>query len=289
MPIRNLSLNYPRNFFILMRFDKPIGIFLLLWPTLWALWIAAKGVPNLTILGIFLMGVVIMRAAGCVINDITDRNFDCYVTRTKTRPLTAKKLSLHSAIILFTILYIFAFILVYFLNILTIKLAIVAALLTIFYPFTKRLTHWPQFILGVAFSWSIPMAFAAVMDHIPRIAWWLFATNVLWTMTYDTEYAMTDRTDDEKIKLKSTAILFGSYDRMIIGLLQITILFSLAAIGYALKIHGVYFISLIIASLIFLNNQRLTALRQPQAYFQAFLNNHWFGLIVFLGIALSYL
>lgn len=286
--MRQETFNRPRQFLILMRFHKPIGILLLLWPALWALWIASHGMPDPLILGIFVIGVVLMRAAGCVINDIADRQFDRHVERTRERPLTSGKLTLRAAIILFVVLYGAAFTLVCFLNALTIKLAIAAAALAVFYPFTKRFTHWPQLILGLAFSWSIPMAFAAVTNTIPPIAWWLFATCVLWTITYDTEYAMTDREDDLKIGLKSTAILFGQHDRLIIGLLQTAIVISLVGIGVTLTMHWPYYLSLAAAAIIFIYHQRLIAKREPRACFRAFLNNNWFGLIIFLGILLTY-
>lgn len=287
--MRNQTLNHPRQFFILMRFHKPIGTLLLLWPTLWALWIAAKGMPNLLILSVFLIGTIMMRSAGCVVNDIADRDLDRHVERTKNRPLTSGKLSLRAAVILFIILYVIVFALVCLLNALTIKLAIVAAALAVLYPFTKRFTHWPQFILGLAFSWGIPMAFAAVDNHIPFIAWVLFAANVLWTITYDTKYAIADRDDDIKMGVKSTAILFGKYDRLMIGLLQITMMSLLVYIGYYLKTHWPYYAALIVASLIFLYLQRLIAQRNPQSCFRAFLNNSWVGLVIFLGLLLNYL
>lgn len=287
--MRHQTLNHPIDYFVLMRFHKPVGIFLLMWPTLWGLWIAAKGIPPLFILSIFLIGVIVMRAAGCVINDIADRHVDCHVERTKTRPLTAKKLTLKSALILFFVLYAIAFTLVCFLNHFTMQLALAAAALAIVYPFTKRFTHWPQFILGLAFSWSIPMAFAATNNHISGIGWWLFATSVLWTITYDTEYAMTDRAEDIKMHLKSTAILFGKHDRLILSLLQSVIVLSLLGLGWALSLRWPYFVSVGGGALIFLYHQRLIVDRDPKACFKAFLNNNYFGFIIFLGIFLSYL
>ena len=287
--MRNQTINRPIDFLILMRFHKPIGAFLLIWPTLWGLWIAANGTPQVKILSVFIIGVIIMRAAGCIINDVADRHFDQYVERTKMRPLTSGKLSLRSALILFALLYAIAFSLVCLLNTLTIELAIAAAAIAILYPFMKRFTHWPQLILGVAFSWGIPMAFAAITNTVPLIAWWLFITSALWTITYDTEYAMTDRQDDIKIGLKSTAILFGKYDRIIIALLQALIILSLIGIGITLKMHWPYFISVIIATAFFLYHQQLIAKRDPKSCFKAFLNNNWFGLTIFLGILLSYL
>jgi len=283
-----MRVNHPIHFLVLMRFHKPIGIFLLLWPTLWALWIAAKGLPPFFFFIIFLIGTIIMRTAGCVINDIADRHIDRHVKRTRKRPLTSGKLTLTAAITLFIVLYAVAFSLVCLLNTLSIQLSIVAAGLAVIYPFSKRFTHWPQLILGLAFSWGIPMAFAAVTQRVPMIAWLLFATNVLWTITYDTEYAMTDRVDDIKIGIKSTALLFGKYDRVMIALLQILVLILLSVIGIISNMHWPYYFSLIIAMFIFVYHDKLLAQRHPQACLKAFINNNWIGLTIFLGIIFSY-
>lgn len=271
-----------------MRFHKPIGIFLLLWPTLWALWVAAKGVPPLSILILFVLGTALMRAAGCVINDIADRRFDRHVQRTRERPLTSGKLTLRAALFLFIFLYAIAFALVCLMNALTIELAIAAAAIAMIYPFTKRFTHWPQLILGLAFSSGILMAFAAITGTIPAIAWLMFAANVLWTITYDTEYAMADRLDDIHIGVKSTALLFGKNDRFIIGTLQLFVLGLLTVMGLWLQMHWTFYLSLIIAAFIFLYHQRLIANRDPESCFKAFLNNNWVGFALFLGIVFSY-
>ena len=275
-------------YLVLMRLHKPIGILLLLWPTLWALWIGANGFPNLRVLVIFLMGVVIMRASGCVINDIADRHFDGHVTRTKTRPLVTGAVSLRAAILLFSILIGIAFVLVCLLNRLTVLLSIPAALLAILYPFTKRWTHWPQFVLGAAFSWGIPMAFAAELNTIPPIGWLLFVISVLWTITYDTEYAMTDREDDINIGIKSTAILFGEHDRWILGMIQIDIVSLLSVVGAHLGLNYWYYIGVAVATLLSIYQQRLIRHRDPQYCLRAFVNNNWFGLAIFMGIFLSY-
>jgi 4-hydroxybenzoate polyprenyltransferase len=274
-------------FLKLMRFHQPIGIFLLLWPALWALWIAANGTPPLLILGVFLTGVILMRAAGCVINDIADRRFDQQVKRTKHRPLATGQLSLRAAVLLLIALIALAFALVLLLNPLTIKLALIAACLAILYPFAKRFTHWPQLILGIAFSWSIPMAFAATRQQIPAIAWYLLIANVLWTISYDTEYAMSDRNEDLKIGIKSTAILFGRYDRLIIGLMQLAMLGILIYIGLLLRISWPFYLSIGIAATLFISHQKSIQQRDPKACFQAFLKNSWVGLVIFLGILLS--
>lgn len=285
--MRSQTLNHPIHFLLLMRFHKPIGIFLLLWPTLWALWIAAKGTPPLFLLFIFIAGTIVMRAAGCVINDIIDRKIDLNVSRTKDRPITSGRLSVKAALILLGFLYFAALLLVGLLNPFTIKLAIAAVILASIYPFAKRFTHWPQLILGFAFSWGILMAFAAITNTLPLSAWLLFLASVLWTITYDTEYAMTDRDDDLKIGVKSTAILFGKHDRFIIALLQSAMLTVLIYLGIYLKLHWVYFLSLGVAAIIFIYHQKLIAQRNPQSCLRAFLNNNWVGLVIFLGILLS--
>lgn len=285
--MRSQLLKQPQQFFLLMRFHKPIGTLLLLWPTLWGLWLASKGMPPLFMLVIFVVGVILMRAAGCVINDIADRHFDPHVERTKERPLATRKIPVFSAWILFLCLYAIAFSLVCLLNTFTIKLAVAAALIAALYPFTKRFTHWPQLILGFAFSWGVLMTFAAVQGEIPLIAWILFAASVLWTIAYDTEYALTDREDDLKIGIKSTAILFGRHNALIIGLMQITIILLFTILGYRLNMHWPYYFSLIIAALFFIYHQRLLKKNNPHSSLKAFLNNNWIGLAIFLGIALG--
>jgi len=272
----------------LMRLHQPIGNFLLLWPCLWALWLAAQGPPDFKILIIFITGVLVMRAAGCIINDIADRHFDGRVNRTQDRPLVQKNLSIKTALALFLGLMLAALTLVSLLNTLCIELALIAAALAILYPYMKRFTHWPQLVLGIAFSWSIPMAFAAVHHHVPPLAWYLLTAGVLWTLIYDTEYAMSDREDDLKIGLKSTAILFGRYDCQIIALLKLSLLLLLFAIGYSQHLHWPYYLSLALAALLALTQLKLIQHRQPQACLQAFLNHNTFGAFIFLGILLSY-
>ncbi len=287
-----LAISFNRrliHYLKLMRFDKPIGILLLLWPTLWALWIAADGHPSVSLVFIFTLGVILMRAAGCVLNDLADRHFDGHVKRTQNRPLASGAIHVREAVIIFCCLSLTALILVLMLNTLTIQLAVLGLILALIYPFMKRLTHWPQFILGLAFSWGIPMAFAATQQQVPIIAWLLFATAVLWAIAYDTQYAMADRDDDIKIGLKSTAILFAHYDRFVIGLIQCVVLVLWLLCGLWLQMNFGYYIALIAAALLFCYQQFLIRHRKPQRCFQAFLNNNSVGLLVFVGIVLGYL
>lgn len=270
-----------------MRFDKPIGILLLLWPTLWALWLAAHGFPPVKILLILVAGVVVMRAAGCVINDIVDRKIDRAVLRTHNRPLAMHTIPLKNAGLLFGFLCTAAFSLVLLLNHLTIYLAIIGLFLACIYPFTKRLTHWPQAFLGLAFAWGIPMAFAAQQNQVPALAWQLFATTGLWIIAYDTLYAMVDRADDIKIGVKSTAILFGRHDRLIIGGLQVAVLCSLGAIARAYPLHWPFYLGEGTALLLVVYQQYLIRNREPEACFRAFLNNQWFGCAIFFGFFLG--
>lgn len=272
----------------LMRLHRPIGILLLLWPTLWALWIASNGHPNTLILGVFILGTIIMRSAGCIMNDIADRNFDAHVERTRERPLATKKVTVKEATLLFIILCLLAFALVLLLNPLTIMLAFAGIGLAIIYPFMKRFTHLPQLALGFAFSWGIPMAFAAETDTVPLIGWWLFITALLWPIMYDTMYALADKTDDLKIGVKSTAILFGNYNRVILGILQTIFLISLFFIGKQLPKNIFFNIGLIIAGILFIYQQHLIKNHEPKHCFKAFLNNNWVGLSIFLGIFFSY-
>ncbi len=273
----------------LMRLDKPIGIYLLLYPTLWALFLAANGLPDMKILLIFVLGVVLMRSAGCVINDYADRKIDGLVKRTQNRPITSGEISPKSALILFFILILLAFALVLLTNWLTIQLAFVAAFLATLYPFTKRWTHLPQFVLGVAFAMSVPMAFAATNGIVPISAWWVFGATVVWTVIYDTMYAMADREEDLKIGVKSTAVLFAKYDKLIIGLLQVLLLFVLIKMSVLFSLGIFYQFSLILSAFLMIYHQRLIKNREKNACFQAFLNNHYIGLFVFLGIATSYI
>lgn len=278
-----------KNYFYLMRMHKPIGIFLLLWPTLWALWLSSEGKPNLIILTIFILGVILMRSAGCVINDIADRNFDAHVARTRERPLAAGKISVKSALILFFILIFCAFLLVLFLNKLTILLACAGVLFALFYPFLKRITHLPQLGLGLAFAWGVPMAFAADTNTVSSAAWMVFAAAAVWPVIYDTMYAMTDRLDDIKIGVKSTAILFGKKDKWLIAGLQCLFLSLLIATGITFELRWIYYVSLVFVGIFFVYQQWLIKQRIPENCFKAFLNNNWVGLIIFVGILLSYL
>jgi 4-hydroxybenzoate polyprenyltransferase len=268
----------------LVRLDKPIGIYLLMWPTLWALAIAGEGAPNLWVLFVFTCGVVLMRSAGCAINDYADRHIDLHVARTRERPLTAGKISSKEALIVFALLSFLSFLLVLTLNRFTIYLSIVGVLLAVTYPFMKRMHYLPQVHLGAAFGWSVPMAYAAQTGAVDRITWLLYTATLLWTVAYDTMYAMVDREDDLKIGAKSTAILFGEADKMIIGFLQFLFIFTLWLIGQELEFHSIYFIALIFASILLAYEQAMIYHRLPEFCFQAFLHNHWVGAVVFAGI-----
>lgn len=272
----------------LMRLDKPIGIYLLLWPTLWALWIAGEGVPNLLVLFVFVAGVVLMRSAGCVINDFADRKIDPQVARTRLRPLAAGLVTPREALILFAGLCLVAFALVLLMNGLTIQLSFIAVALAAIYPFMKRYTYYPQVVLGLAFGWSIPMSFAAETGAVPGVAWLLLGANLFWTVAYDTMYAMVDRKDDLRAGVKSTAILFGEADRYIIGVLQGLALFSLLLVGTQLELGWPYYLGLLGAGALVYHQMKLIQRRKPDQCFNAFLNNHWFGMVVFAGIALHY-
>ncbi len=278
-----------RPYIELMRLHRPIGSLLLLWPTLWALWFAGAGQPSVKLLIVFTMGVWVMRSAGCVINDLADRRFDGFVTRTKTRPLVTGQITVKQALVLFGLLCAVALLLVLQLNGFTLLLSIVALGLAIIYPFMKRFTHWPQLVLGMAFAWGIPMAFAATLNHLPAITWWLYAVGVIWPLAYDTQYAMTDRQDDLQIGIKSTAILFGRYDRLIIAILQLMVIGLMSLIGIKLELNSWFFISLGVAALLFGYQQYLTKDKDPALCFKAFLNNQWVGFIIFVGIVASYL
>lgn len=277
-----------RGFWLLMRADKPVGSYLLLWPTLWALLIAAHGLPPWSITAIFVAGVFVMRSAGCVINDYADRKVDGKVTRTNTRPLVSGTVSEKQALGLFATLVGVAFLLVLALNWQTIVLSVGALGLAGIYPFMKRYTHLPQVVLGAAFAWAIPMAFMAVREAVPGIAWWLFSINVLWTVAYDTEYAMVDRNDDLQIGVKSTAILFGQYDRLIIGLLQLSVVVMLLTLGQCLQFTLPFYLGVLVAIGLFVYQQRLIYSRDRQACFAAFLNNNYVGMAIALGIAGHY-
>lgn len=274
---------------LLMRLHKPIGILLLMWPTLWALWIAAGGVPDMHILVVFVLGVVLMRSAGCVINDFADRRFDAHVERTRDRPIAAGRVSPREALTLFALLCLLAFMLVLTLNRLTILLALAGAVLTVAYPFLKRFTHLPQIWLGASFGWSVPMAFAAQTGTVPQLAWLMFIAVILWAVVYDTMYAMVDREDDLKLGVRSTAILFGDADRALIGLLQALLLLALWLVGHQAGLGAWYHAALGVAAALSLWQQYLIRDRYPPDCFRAFLNNHYYGMAVFIGILLHYI
>ncbi len=271
----------------LMRIDKPIGSLLLLWPTLWALWLAGRGIPDFGILVVFILGVFFMRAAGCVINDFADRKIDGHVKRTASRPLPSGAVSENEAKLLFVLLVMASFGLVLTLNAMTIMLSVAGLGLASIYPFMKRWTHLPQFILGAAFGWSIPMGYTAVSESLPLTCWLLFIANIIWTVAYDTQYAMVDRDDDLRIGVKSTAILFGRYDKMIIGLLQAVTLILLVAVGWRMGLSFPFYSSVVIAAGLFVYQQKLIAGRDRDQCFRAFLHNNYVGMVIFVGIAAS--
>ncbi len=281
--------NRLREYALLMRLHRPIGIYLLLWATLWALWLAGNGQPPQGTVLVFVLGVVLMRSAGCVINDIADRNFDPHVARTRDRPLAAGRVSLGEAVGLASALCLLAFALVLTQNPLTIQLSFVGLALALSYPLMKRFHHFPQFHLGAAFGWGIPMAYAAIANTVPPVAWLLFVANILWAAIYDTEYAMVDREDDLKIGLKSTAIRFGDWDKRIIGYLQLALLFLLVGIGLLTGRGGFYYLGLLVAGWLALYQQYLIRDRKPEDCFKAFLNNNPFGLAIFCGLLLDFL
>lgn len=277
-----------KRYFILMRLNKPIGILLLLWPTLWAILIASHGSPPVWILIVFILGVVFMRSAGCVINDFADRQFDGHVMRTRDRPLVTGAVTPNEALLLLAILCLISLALVLTLNVLTLLLAIPALLLAMSYPFMKRITHMPQLVLGIAFSWGVPMAFAAINDFVPSIAWLIMLANIFWVIAYDSEYAMVDREDDLKIGIKSSVILFGSYDRLIIALLQITMIVLLGILGSLEMMTKWYYMALGGATLLMTYQNYLIYSRERDNCFNAFKNNQWVGMIIALGIFLFY-
>lgn len=272
----------------LTRLDRPIGIYLVLWPTLWGLWIAAEGWPNPLVLVVFILGTVLMRSAGCAINDFADRKFDPHVSRTEQRPLARGAIKPVEAVAVFAVLCIVSLLLVLQLNTLTILLSIPAAFLAGSYPFMKRITHLPQAYLGAAFGWAIPMGFAAQTGEVPPNAWLFFVANIFWAIAYDTMYAICDREDDLKIGVKSAAILLGRFDRLGIGLMQVLTLALLVVGGLAFGLGLPYLLGLLVASGFALYQQYLIRDRDPKLSFRAFLNNHYFGMAVFAGIALDY-
>ena len=271
----------------LMRLDKPIGSLLLLWPTYWALFLSADGWPDLDILVIFTLGVFIMRSAGCVINDFADRKIDKHIIRTQGRPLATGEISSNSALVLFGLLLLIALGLVLQTNILTIKLSLIALMLATLYPFTKRWTNLPQLVLGAAFGMSVPMAFSAQTGVIPLKAWLVFIATLVWTLIYDTFYAMADRDEDLKVGVKSTAILFAKYDQIIITLLQILLIIVFVLIGNTFDLGLIYDFSLVVILFFMIYHQLLLKKRQKEEYFKAFLSNNFIGMTVFLGIFLS--
>lgn len=278
-----------QQYYFLTRLNRPIGIFLLLWPMLWALWIASEGKPSPVVLFVFVLGVILMRSAGCVINDYADRKVDPLVARTKERPIASGKVTEREAIILFVVLLLIAFALVWLTNMFTVYLSFGGAILASIYPYMKRYTNLPQVVLGMAFAWSIPMVFAAQTEAIPRLAWLLYVTTIIWAVIYDTMYAMVDREEDIKIGVKSTAILFGEADRLILLILQILMFIGLGLIGQQAELGRPYFVCLVFAGMFALYQQFLIRDRKPELCFRAFLNNNWLGAMVFSGVLLSYI
>jgi 4-hydroxybenzoate polyprenyltransferase len=274
----------------LARFNRPVGTWLLLWPALWALWIAGDGQPDPKVLIVFVLGVVVMRAAGCVINDFADRDIDPHVRRTRDRPIAARRVSPVEALVLFAALLAIALYLVTFLDLLTIKLAFIGAALTVSYPFVKRWFPMPQLYLGISFGgWSVPMAFAAVTGRLPRVAWVLYIAAVVWAAIYDTIYAMIDREDDLKIGVKSSAILFADMDKMLIFVMQAMMIFALVLAGQNMHFGQWYHAGLTAAGLLFLYQQWLIRDRNPAGCLRAFLNNQYVGMVIFVGILLQYI
>ena len=268
----------------LTRLDKPIGILLLLWPTLWGLWWAAGGWPPFKLVVVFVLGTILMRSAGCVVNDFADREFDRHVERTANRPLTSGKVSAREALLLALGLTLAAACLLLFLNPLSVKLSVIAAILAGSYPFFKRFFAIPQAYLGIAFGFGIPMAFAAVQGHVPAVAWWLLIANVFWTIAYDTEYAMVDKNDDLKIGIKTSAITFGRYDVAAVMLCYAVFFVMMATLGVQADFNAMYFVALVVALGMAGYHYTLIRGRERMACFKAFLHNHWLGLTVFVGV-----
>jgi 4-hydroxybenzoate polyprenyltransferase len=273
----------------LMRLNRPIGIWLLLWPTLWALWVAGKGRPDPKVLAVFVLGVVVMRSAGCIINDFADRNVDPHVRRTRERPLAARRVTPGEALVLFALLSAVALWLVTRLDFYTLRLAVIGAVLTLSYPFLKRFFALPQLYLAVAFSWGVPMAFAALIGALPRVAWTMFVATIVWVVIYDTLYAMVDREDDMKIGVRSSAIVFADMDRLIVGVLQVIMLVALQLMGTSLHFGTAYSGGLAAAAVFFVFQQWLIRAREPGACLRAFQNNHYVGMSIFIGILLEYI
>ncbi len=274
-------------YLVLMRLDRPVGSLLLLWPTLAALWIAADGIPPLTMIIVFTLGTLVMRSAGCVMNDYADREVDGHVERTRNRPLATGLISKFEALLLFAGLCTVALLLLVFLNPLSRWLAVAGLAIAMFYPFMKRWTYLPQVVLGAAFSWGMIMAFAAIQEEVPAVGWLLFVASVLWIVAYDTLYAMVDREDDIRVGIKSTAILFGNADRTMVGLLQLSALFALVLLGKQLEYWIFYQVGLIAVAGLFIYQQYLIRNRNREACFQAFANNVWVGFALYLGVVLE--
>jgi 4-hydroxybenzoate polyprenyltransferase len=283
-----LLLQHYSRYLRLMRLHRPIGIWLLLWPTLWALWIASAGHPDETVFLILVLGTIVVRSAGCVINDFVDRRIDPHVSRTADRPIATGEVAPVEALLLFAALMLIARGLVLTLNTLTVAFAVAGAVITVIYPFTKRFLSTPQFVLGVAFSWGVPMAFAATVGYVPRVGWLLFLATVIWVVVYDTLYAMTDRPDDLKLGVRSTAVLFGELDRLFVAGLQVLLLASLVLVGRSAAMGPWYYGGLAAGALFFVYQVYLIKERDVVQSFRAFLNNAWFGGAVFGGILLDY-
>jgi 4-hydroxybenzoate polyprenyltransferase len=277
------------QYFLLARLHRPIGILLLLWPTLWGLWIASDGNPGVANVTVFILGTVLMRSAGCAINDYADRDFDAHVERTKDRPLAARRISTDEAVMVAATLAFLAFLLVYFfLNELALYLSFAALAIAATYPLFKRFFSLPQAYLGIAFGFGIPMAFAAETDSIPALAWWLLAANICWTIAYDTEYAMVDRNDDVRIGIKTTALLFGRFDVLAVMLCYAAMLGIMAIIGFHLQLGWIYFAGLAAAAAIAGEHYRMIRDRTREGCFRAFMHNNWLGAVIFVGILMDY-
>ena len=290
MPQRTVTRNPPRlwRYIELTRLNRPIGVYLLLWPTLWALWMAAEGWPGWHLLLVFTLGTLLTRSAGCIVNDLTDMRFDGLVKRTKDRVLVTGQVDPIEAALVAGIILFLALLLALTTNIYTVTLSVFAGFIATIYPFMKRHTYLPQAILGIAFSWGIPMAFTAVGNEIPGIAWLLLIANLLWVMAYDTQYAMVDRDDDLRLGIKSTAILFADLDRHMIGILQVAFLLTMLLIPRTLDLSIWYYLGLSAGTGFFVYQHYLTWNRSREGCFEAFLNNHWVGLCIFAGIFVHY-
>lgn len=287
--MKKLALDKWLPYIHLTRLHKPIGIFLVMWPALWALWLAGEGQPAIGNVVIFVLGAIVMRSAGCVINDYADRHIDGHVERTKDRPLVTGLVTAKQALILFSLLCVIALVLVLCTNMMTFYWSFGGLGLAILYPFMKRHTYLPQVFLGAAFAWAVPMAFSAQLQSVPPLAWLVFLATVLWTVAYDTIYAMVDREDDLKIGVKSTAILFGEADRAIIAGLQVMLVLTLCLIGDQADLGQFYFLGVVAASCLLVYQQHLIRLRYRQECFRAFLNNNWVGMVVFVGLVLDFM